>query len=530
MDESFKRLKRKYQLNAIIKSAVCGLSFGLLVVGICLLALKLNAVMLNVGYYFLIGIGSAVISGGLMFLIFNPSDKRVARRLDKEFKLNERAQTALAYQKKDGILIQLQREDTATKLRSINKLKFRFSRIWQLCTVFVLAFAMALTGILVPAKVAQATVPPIGSSDYPWRLSQLESFKVRELIANVRASHLDDNTKNSVAVVLEDLLEDLESATTVGVKDSLVLGAVDNVDAIITPLNYYQTYVKTLESMSQKYLSHAVLRGVIVYRSETLTTNKEAEAFYNKQFELVGEAISGPINALRKEFDNDEELLDKIGLYSIAIASAINYASDSDNKDEIYTSLDWFVGQLIDLESQLMGSDESVEQTSASHVSVKDGETEEISQWQSKLDSIFLSFSDRLSAALEIQTYNFAMNKFIGNCLKLIFDLLIAPDDRPLGDYDANDPVSKNPGQVNPPDDDDDPVESPGFAAKDHIYEPPGSSTGFGGKYVTLDEVYYYYFGIIQEMLRDSDLTEEQRRMVMAYLDMLTGGLKSDNN
>lgn len=530
MDESFKKLKRKYQRNAIIKSTICGVSFALLVVGICLLVFKLNAVAFNVGYYFLIGIGAVVICGGLMFLIFNPSDKKVAKLLDNEYKLSERAQTALAYQGKDGALVVLQREDTATKLRSLPKHKFKFSKIWQYCVIAVLAISMALTGLLIPAKEI-ATAIPDGSVDSPWRLSQLETYKVRELIASVRTSHLDVDTKDSVADVLEALLTDLESITTLGAKDESIYAAVSEIDSIITPLNNYQTYVNALEKMSQKYLSHAVMRGVIVYRSATLTTSKEAESFYKKQFDLVGNAIAGPIAALRKEFDNDEELLETIDVNSAMIAAAIVYASNGNTEDEIFTTLNWLVGQLADLKSHIEELDTSKSSYKGVDAGQKEEESEDVSQWQSALDSIFVSFSDRLAEALEIQTYNFAMNKFIGNNLKLIFDLPIDPDDRPLGEYNSDDPVSQNPGVVTPPDiDGDDPSELPGFAAKDQIYEPPGSSTGLGGKYVTLDEVYYYYLGIIQEMLRSDELTEEQRRMVMAYFDMLTGGLKSDKN
>lgn len=528
MDESFKKLKRKYRLNAIIKGVICGVSFGLLTVGICLLALKLNAVSLSAGYYVLIGVGAAILCGGAVFLIFNPSDKKVAKRLDDDYGLNERTQTTLAYQEKDGVLVELQREDTAAKLRSLPKLKFRFSRIWQYCVIAVLAFAMALTGILVPARQAAASAPPVGSSDYPWRISQLEIIKVRELIANVKTSHLDNDTKTSAADILDGLLTDLETASTVGAKDILVYDAVEKIDGIITPLNNYSSYVNELEIWEQNYLSHAVLRGVIIYKSYKLTTYMHVGAFYNEQFELVGKAIAGPLDALRNEFNSDNELSATILSKGTMIGAAIAASVDS-TEDEIYKALDWFILQLAELQAELPEFEKSEEPDADADVLNEDEESEEKSEWQIHLDSIFQSFSDRLSAALEIQAYNFAMNKFIGNNLKLIFNLPIDPDDSPLGEYDPEDPVTQNPDHVTPPDIDE-PPELPGFAAKDEIYEPSGSGSGLGGQYVTLDEVYYYYLGILQEMLMSGSLTEEQERIVMAYFDMLTGGLKSDVN
>lgn len=521
MDENFKKYKRKYRLSAIIKSVVCGLSFGLLVVGVLLLALKLNAILLNAGYYVLIGFGAAIVCGGLMFLLFNPSDKRVAKRLDNEYHLNERTQTALAYNGKEGVLVELQSEDTSEKLRSLPKLKFKFSKIWQYCLIGVLAVSMALTGALVPAQQAAAIIPPVGDADYPWRISQLEIVNMRELIANVKDSHLDEDTKTSVVDVLEELLTDLGPVTKLGEKDKLVYDAVDEINGIITPINSYNSYVEELGIWDQKYLSHAVMRGVIIYRSYKLTSYAYVQAFYNEEFDLVGDAIAGPIEVLRKEFINSEDISVKIFSTCTAIGAAI--ATVGDTEDKIYKVLDWFIKQLSELREQLteVGGPELEDDE-------LDGDDYEL-ELQFRLNEMFQSFSERLSAALEIQAYNFAMNKFLGNKLKIIFDLPIDPDDDPLGEYDPDNPVTPNPHPPAPPGIDD-PPGLPDFATNDKIFEPPGSGSGFGGKYVTLEEVYYYYLGILQEMLMEGNLTEEQVRVIRAYFDMLTGGLISDNN
>ena len=527
MDESFIKLKRKYQRSAIIKSLICGVSFGLFAVGACLLALKLKGIPLNPGFYVLIAIGAAIVSGGLMFLIFNPSDKKVARRLDNEYGLNERAQTALAYRQKDGVIVEMQREDTASKLRSLPKLKFRFSKIWQYCVIVVLAVALALTGILIPSKEVEASGSNSGVYDPPWRISRNEIINVGELIANVKSSHLDEDTKTSVIDVLEKLLTDLQAADKLSVKDGLLYDAFDEVNGIITPLNSYETFARVLEISDQKYLSHAVTRGVIIYKSYKLITYSHAQAFYKEEFELVGNAIAGPLEALRKVFNNDDELSDKIVNNTLAIAAAIKLASGGDKQDEIYLVLDWFINQLMDLQAQLPEDPEPEEPELSADTKAEDGETEEKSEWQYRLDFVFQSFSDRLAAALEIQAYNFAMNKFIVNNLKLIFGLPIDPDDYPLGKYDPEDPTTSTPPTTAPPVVDD-PEGPPQLAAKDKIYDPPGSGSG-KGKYVTLDEVYYYYLGILQGMLKEGNLTEEQERIVRAYFDMLTDGFRSDN-
>lgn len=523
MDENFKKYKRKYKLFAIIKSVICGLSFGLLVIGVLLLALKLNAILLNAGYYVLIGFGAAIVCGGLMFLLFNPSDKRVAKRLDNEYHLKERTQTALAYNGKEGVLVELQSEDTSAKLRSLPKLKFKFSKIWQYCLIGVLAVTMALTGALIPAQQAAATIPPVGDADYPWRISQLEIVNMRELISNVKDSHVDDDAKTSVVDVLEDLLTDLGAVTKLGEKNKLVYGAVDEIDGIITPINSYKSYVDELEIWDQEYLAHAVMRGVIIYRSYMLTSYTYVQAFYNEEFELVGDAIAGPIDALRKEFNNCEDLSVKIFRMCTTIGAAITAVGDTE--DEIYKVFDWFITQLAEFAQQLPEEEPEVGDPELEDDELE-GDDYEV-ELQFRLNEMFQSFSERLSAALEIQAYNFAMNKFIGNKLKIIFDLPIDADDAPLGEYDPNNPVTPNPIPPAPPGIDD-PPGLPDFATNDKIFEPPGSGSGLGGRYVTLEEVYYYYLGILQEMLMEGNLTEEQVRVIRAYFDMLTGGLISD--
>ena len=121
----FNTIKQKHVIGAVVKSAVCGLSLGLFAVGVLMLSLKLSAIMLAAWCYVLVGIGAAAVGGVAFFLLlFNPSDKEVAKRTDNDYELNERVQTSLEYADQSGtnpnnaIIFPLQRARNGGKITS----------------------------------------------------------------------------------------------------------------------------------------------------------------------------------------------------------------------------------------------------------------------------------------------------------------------------------------------------------------------------------------------------------------------------
>ena len=158
ISDKFDQIQKKHLMWAIVKSGVCALSLGLFVTGMALLALKLSGVSLAAGYYVLIGLGVALLSGAAFYwLLFRPTAKKVAKRTDDDYELHERVQTALAYRDKSGTLVELQREDTDEKLKSLPPRKFSFARIWQFCLIALVALAVGVAGITVPEKVSGDT-------------------------------------------------------------------------------------------------------------------------------------------------------------------------------------------------------------------------------------------------------------------------------------------------------------------------------------------------------------------------------------
>ena len=116
MNEIFKKLKRKKFLTAACIAAGTGVAAGLIAAGSVLLALKLSEININAGWYVLIGLGVAAIAGGVAFWVLLPTDKKVAKEIDREHALNEKVQTMVAFAGDDGDMVELQRQDAEEKL------------------------------------------------------------------------------------------------------------------------------------------------------------------------------------------------------------------------------------------------------------------------------------------------------------------------------------------------------------------------------------------------------------------------------
>lgn len=508
MSDNFYKIKKKHLVWAIVKSLICGISFGLAIVGILLLALKLSAIDFAVLYYVLIGVGAAILGGGLAFLLlFRPTDKKVARRTDDDYKLNERVQTTLAYSDREGTVIQLQREDTEEKIKTLPRRKFSFARIWRYCVVLVVALAIGAAGIFVPAKEAEGDVF-VDPDSTPREVTEFERAGVRELISDVQNSYLKDELKSSVVVVLEQLLSDLDVVNTVGTVAHAVNTAIDNSGFILSSTLSYIKIGEALEA-EQPYLNQAVTNGGNVYQYYMLTTSDEARAFYLASYDAANPKVINGINAIHNNLAVSEsgELSTRLSNISSAVSTALD-ASLVSTADSLYNLLESFAGSLSSVKAD-------IDRGTA------------VSEAQNAINDIITPFIVNLTREVSTQAYNAAMKVFVSNRLKIIFGYL--PLELPIIDTAKPDMDIDTPGSGdNPtPDPDDPPVPPPPidpeqrFGSDDEIWVP-----GIG--YVKYGEVIDDYYNLINQYLRSEELTEEQKNMIRTYYDILFGSHKNN--
>lgn len=518
MSEKFKKLKRKYLLGAILKSVVCGVSAGLLVVGAVLLALKLSAISLDTLYYVLMGVGCALVAGVIAFLIFMPTNKKVAARLDNEFGLEERVQTSLEYRGQEGTIIQLQREDTEEKLQTLPKAKFKFAGVWQFCIIAVIAIAIAFAGIFIPAKEVQAG-GPVDPEELPAVVTEYHITSVRSLITNVESSELEREIKADTVVVLQELLDTLIAifnkeeeykGFSQGQLNNMVYRAIDSVELVINNSINYIKLATSMVTLGETKLSAAVMAGGDSYKTYEMKEYGHVETFYTQREAATVNRLKTNLDTLRATLNVTLE--NGLGELLISTATSTLSALDPtllgvDRSDSLYNTLNSFVTELVK-----MGS------------GVTRGEYTEDEKVQNDLDNLFASVRSQLAPLLSNQAYSGAMRRFISNKLRIVFGLSGVEEADALESSGSGDNNEPKPGDDNP----DDPPGGIGpgegkYGSEDLIYDP------FQQKYVKYYELLGKYKAILEELQKSGAINQEQYDMAIAYFEFMYGSVKADD-
>ena len=193
MGESFKKIKSKYFKGAIILSVIIGVCAGLIAVGAVMLTLKLNKIVINGGYYALIAVGTAGIVGALFFLILRPTDKRVAKRLDRDYALGERVQTMVEFSQSFDDMAVLQRNDTSERLKGMSPKKPALKYMLLSLLIPVMACGLFLSGMMVknPEVGGNSDIKP----EPPVEFDDWQKVRLNTLISNVKASNMEETPK-----------------------------------------------------------------------------------------------------------------------------------------------------------------------------------------------------------------------------------------------------------------------------------------------------------------------------------------------
>lgn len=520
MDGNFKKLKKKFLLGAIIKSAVCGLAAGLFTAGIMLLVITLCAADVGILYCVLAGVGAAVIGGGVAFLFLRPTDKKVARTLDDDYSLDERAQTSLAFSSASGTVVELQREDTGKKLSALSVPVISFAKIWRYLVALVVAVAMVVTGVIVTGTTANAGLQnPLDDNAYA-QISEEQKIRLAELIANVQRTKLDSQLREPVVEELNTLAETIETRITYGNLRTAVHRAIDNSRLILSSSATYTLIAASLTD-SEKNLSEAISGGGGTYVYYSADKYSDVDAFYKeKMYSAVESDMARGYTAFRNGFlisqeTEDEPITDEqIVLLTkqyitLTAGNIMGAVSDSgvEVTDGLCLSVINFAQELLALSGNSSVTDSTTLQNSLNDT----------------FDKYKLTFMDELSP----QTFALLMGRFINNALAQIFsDLNISLELASRRPSDTSGGQGSEGG-----DNDGEQGDGSGgggtgettYGSKDEIYDP------VTGTYRKYGEVLGEYFAIVQELLGGEDITDEQRNAVRLYFDILYGTSNAGN-
>ncbi|MBQ8415956.1 MAG: hypothetical protein IJX13_03505, partial [Clostridia bacterium] len=251
MGKGFLRLKKKIYLNILIKSLLCGLAVGLLVLSTLLYLDRQMIREIELFVSILCSVGVMFLVTGLLFLILRPSKRRLARRLDRKLQLKEQVQTMVAFEGETGEMYSLQREHTDSILAEAPLKRLKMMRgVWISAVATTLSLAALVTVVLIPQKQAAEPVTPEGppqKEETPFEVSEWQLIRLQNLIKEVKESHMTDGAKTSVVLSLENLLTELPGVKTASAMKNAVVDVIKEVRAVVKETNTYRAVSDTLK-------------------------------------------------------------------------------------------------------------------------------------------------------------------------------------------------------------------------------------------------------------------------------------------
>lgn len=498
MSEIFLKIKNKFFRNAVLCSVLTGVSGGLAVTGLLLIALKLCEVGLNVGFYVLIGVLVALVGGGIAFLVLRPTDKKVAKRLDREYALNEKIQTMVEFSGNEGEMPALQREDASARLGSVAPRRPALSKIISAVLIPVLACALFLTGVLIPVDEGQ---PEPSTPDDGFELTNWQTAALQQLIDEVEASSLDGSLKSSVNVVLRGLLEALEEADTGSAMKAQVISAVALTDGMLDGANTYSAVCLSLNGYELlTELSAAFESAVGAYSAGVtkLTSFGQVTEIEKGLYTAADEVISAYFTATEEEFSlaTDFSAFAELAQEYIAAFTGAYADMNADENDGLFKAVAQYCAALEGIGGRL---------TEDSGYGVP-----ALNKQITEADTVFRAAA---ASSLAVQSYNAMMKDYIRTTLSDIFSVTFGgqTDDGENGGSDGKDDNEEENGGGHGRGD-------IVYGSNDLIYYPDTET------YVEYGTVLAEYYARILELM--ADLPEEQQHYITEYFSILFSGLE----
>lgn len=276
MSLQFLKIKRKIRFETILKCSAVSLSLGILVSSILIIIYKSLGLEYNLLYFILIGLGVFIVFDIVLFLIFNPSDVKVAKRIDKQLNLKEKIHTMVEYEDKNGPLVGLQRKDAEDKLASISIKKFKMKFSYYLLILPLMALAVCATSIIIKAKEPQQ--PPIEEpiSGDPYAILQIRII-IREVEAN---NVLMPAAKEAFVSHLEELIDNVNVENiTRNQEVSFVNQTITEVSNSSSRVNSIDEIILALKNSNNEDM-HALGIAISEYSAETMNSSLDTIRAY----------------------------------------------------------------------------------------------------------------------------------------------------------------------------------------------------------------------------------------------------------
>ncbi|MBQ9113496.1 MAG: hypothetical protein IJY05_01065 [Clostridia bacterium] len=476
--ENFKKFRRKFHIEALLKGVALGVSVGLIATAATWIVQKRAAAEWNILLYLLLFAGASIAASALGYLILRPSDKRIAKRLDKRAGLQEKTQTMREFAQESGEMVLLQRQDTESRLAATPKSAFKPKRLWVYGVVGALACASIITAAIIPEKtVKPAAEPPeleYNENDREWDLIALEN-----LIEEVKDSDMQPAAKTPVLAELESLLADLKLTDKDALMRELVVHTIKNIDNAVEDVNNYREFAesinKSLIPIAQSF-SIGLVSGDPLEMSKYMTkirTALEKSEYLSADVKNLSQGIRGTM--VNSGVAATDELYQRIYAFTTALESFAASCDGWDDEKKLY-----------------------------------------------ELEMLFTDNNQAIGLSLEAQKINAEMRDYVIERLKTIFGITDAEVGSLNSDASAkleNIPPDEDDKENNEGDDGGMGTGDTLYGSNEQIYDPTYEKDGVLGNHVVYGDVLDKYSAIIA--VNKGELSQELIDLIDAYLNEL---------
>ena len=492
-------LKFKRRCNAIrtLRSALVGLSVGALLGGAWLILWKLAVIGYPPISSLYIGLGSALLVGGLVFLLSGKKDKKFAEELDSKFDLKARVQTMIEYMGQDGELISIQRRDAESALSKIPLKSYKFKRLWVYLVALLLSASVLVVGIILDD--VRNYVPP--EEVIPFELSALQETGLNNLITYVENSDMEEEFKLPLADELKSLIEKLRQTKT----QPEMLLTLDESMKVIQAITYES-------STATEVLNALWNSGDIYFRhlAKTLDSSEWSDPdwgdFAEKLLDYEKVLLGDDKKTDEEDVDRKENLKFAVETMSLKLKTILDGAAVGED-DEICLAVDKLFngnpGGLVSVLAMLNYVDD-------------EGLT-------NLVDNCMNSNGEGLFAAISLNKVNANVGEYAMIRLTGLFIVPLPEFERP--DFVKNgESIGSNNGSGNEENNNSNSDggigEGATYGSNDIVIDP------LTGEYVEYGKLLDKYYAIMYEKLDNNSYTEEQKEAIKKYFALLYSGIK----
>lgn len=500
MSGIFLKFRRRLNLIRTIRAALVGVSSGMAAAGVWLILSKSNIIEPEPITALYIGIGLALIVGGLFFLFGGKSSAALARELDSKFGLKARVQTMIAYEGEEGELISVQREDAEATLSKIPPRAYKFKRLWLYLLIFALTAGILVGGFMV--ENIRDYVPP--EEVIPFELSDIQRAGLNELIAHVERSEMEEEFKRPMVEELRGLLDTLTVTYTQKEMLIAVSGSMEELQRITYASSTSTEMLNALWDSDNLYFKH-LAKTLDTSTWSAPSWSDFAEALKKYEGVLMGDDkldADGPA-----EGDVVGKALLKFALESMSLTLNITLDSSAlPEEDEIYTA----IVQLFNSEGgfvPLLAELDSLDEDGA----------------RAALTACFDANGRGLFDAISFNKVNANEGEYAMMRLAGLFVVPIPEFERPefvkngesIGGKDNLDDDENNNANA-----DGGVGEGATYGSNDMVLDP------LTGEYVEYGKLLDKYYAIMYERLEGDSYTEEQKEAIRKYFGLLYSGIE----